>query len=100
MTDTAPVLLCCLLWAHPGQEDALTAYEDEVLALLPDHGAAAQRVRSAVAVAADQPTEVQLYRFPSQQALDAYLSDPRRLALADRRDAAIARTELFPVREV
>lgn len=30
--------LCCLLWAHPGQADAMAAYEDRVLALFPDHG--------------------------------------------------------------
>jgi len=32
------LLLCCLLWAVPGQADAMSAYEDAVLALLPEHG--------------------------------------------------------------
>jgi len=87
--------LCVLLWAHPGQEGALTEYEDEVLALLPDHSARLlARVRSLEPGHAD---EVQLYEFPGQSELDAYLADPRRTALTARRDAAIARTELFPV---
>jgi len=43
------------------------------------------------------PDEVQIFRFPLQQALTAYLDDPRRTTLADERDRAIARTELFPV---
>jgi len=30
-----PLTLCVLLWAHPGAEESLTAYEDQVLALVP-----------------------------------------------------------------
>lgn len=94
MTDT--LTLCCLLWAVPGQEEAMTAYEDEVLALLPERGA--EVVSRAVGDGADgAPHEVQLYRFPGGAALDAYLADPRRLAQAQTRDRVVARTELFPV---
>ena len=32
------VILCVLLWARPGAEEALTAYEERVLSLLPYHG--------------------------------------------------------------
>jgi uncharacterized protein (DUF1330 family) len=84
-----PVTLCVLLWARPGQENALTSYEDQVLALLPDHGA---RVLDRGA-----PTEVQRLEFPSAAAIDAYMKDPRRTALAADRDAAIARTETYPL---
>jgi uncharacterized protein (DUF1330 family) len=82
-----PVTLCVLLWARPGGGEALRAYEDRVLALLPDHGA---RVLDR-----DSPTEVQLLEFPSAAALDAYMKDPRRTALAADREAAIARTEVL-----
>jgi uncharacterized protein (DUF1330 family) len=88
MTET-PVTHCVLLWARPGQENALTSYEDRVLALLPEHGA---RVLDRAA-----PTEVQLLEFPSAAALDAFMKDPRRTALAADRDAAIARTEIYPL---
>ncbi len=96
MTDAAELVLCCLLWAKPGEEAAMTAYEDEVLALIPDHGA--RVVQRAIGAGADgTPHETQLYRFPDSAALDAYLADPRREALASVRDRVVARTELFPV---
>ena len=97
--DAAPdaVELCVLLWAHPGQEDALVAYEDRVLALVPAHGGAVlQRARTS----GDDghPLEVQLLRFPSEDAMQSYLADDRRVALAAERDRVVARTELMRVR--
>ncbi|MBT2518307.1 hypothetical protein J7E29_12745 [Streptomyces sp. ISL-90] len=93
------ITLCCLLWAHPGHEDGLVAYEDAVLAQLPEH-AAEVLSRARGDGSGGHPLEVQLYRFPSQAALDAYLEDPRRLALAEERTRVIARTELFRVANV
>ena len=91
------VNLCVLLWATDGGHIDLVAYEDAVLALLPEHGARVlQRVRTHDAPT-DQPYEVHLLEFPSEQALDAYLGDPRRLAFASQRDRAIARTEILRV---
>jgi hypothetical protein len=90
------IMLCCLLWAHPGQEAALVAYEDQVLAFVPDHrGEVLERVRGDGSLG--HPLEVQIYRFADQSALDAYIADPRRVALADERDRVIARTDLFAV---
>lgn len=90
------VELCVLLWAHPGQEDGLVAYEDRVLALVPAHGGTVlQRARSSGE--AEHPLEVQFYRFPSEAALQAYLADDRRVALAAERDRVVARTELMRV---
>lgn len=92
----APFTVCCLLWARPGLEDDLVAYEDRVLALLPDYGVVVlERVRSDRGP--EHPLEVQLYRVPSQSLLDAYLADPRRLELTAERDRVVARTELFRV---
>jgi uncharacterized protein (DUF1330 family) len=87
---------CVLLWARPGREAALAAYEDQVLARLGEHGGRVlARLRGDGAGAA--PLEVQVIEFDSQAQLDAYLDDPRRTTLADQRDAAVARTEVFPV---
>ena len=62
------VLLCCLLWAHEGRVQELTAYEDAVLALIPEHDG--EVIRRAQSDGADgHPHEVQLYRFASQEAL-------------------------------
>lgn len=91
-----PVTLCVLLWARPGADDALIAYEDRVLGLLPDyHGRVLQRVRSNGTD--DQPLEIQILEFASSEALNGYMSDERRTALADERDRAIARTEVIEV---
>lgn len=88
--------LCVLLWPTPGHEKALSAYEDEVLALLGDHGArVVQRVRSVEA--GDGPLEVQVIELPDEQALAAFMSDPRRVASADERDRVIARTDIMRV---
>lgn len=88
--------LCVLLWARPGAEDALFAYEDRVLGLLADHGGRVlQRARSSGADG--QPLEIQLLEFPSAGALGGYMSDERRTALAGERDRAIARTDVIEV---
>jgi hypothetical protein len=96
MTDPEPLVLCCFLWAMPGEAEGLQSYEDEVLALVGEHrGVVLQRVRSTGD--AGGPQEVQLFRFEDRDGLDGYLDDPRRLALAALRDKVVARTELFPV---
>jgi uncharacterized protein (DUF1330 family) len=88
--------MCVLLWARPGQDDALADYEDRVLALVPEHGGRVlQRARGDGA--GDQPLEVQILEFPSPAALGAYMDDGRRTALAGDRDRAIARTEVINV---
>ena len=93
------VTLCVLLWARAGQEAMLADYEDQVLSLLPAHGGRViSRVRSLET--GDQPHEVHVIEFPTEQAIDDYLRDPTRVALADLRDRAIERTELFRVTTV
>ena len=90
------VVLCCLLWANAGLEDDLSVYEDRVLPLIGDHGGEVlQRARGDGADG--RPHEVQLYRFASQAAIDAYVADPRRAALADERERVVARTDVFHV---
>lgn len=85
-----------LLWAHPGHEAELVAYEDRVLALVPGHGGVVlQRARNTGNPA--HPLEVQFYSFPSEEALQAYLADDRRVALAAERDRVAAKTELIRV---
>ena len=91
--------LCTLLWARPGAEDGLIAYEDHVLRLVPEHGGRVlQRARGSGT--AGQPLEVQILEFPSAQALDAYMTDDRRQSLAGERDKAISKTEVIEVQLV
>jgi hypothetical protein len=92
------IQLCVLLWAQPGAADAMAAYEDTVLALLTDHdGRLVQRARTLPGGPDGAPDETQLIEFTGQAGYDGFLADPRRTALASDRDAAIARTELYPV---
>lgn len=85
-----------LLWAHPGMDEALIAYEDSVLGWVSEHhGRVLQRARSDGADG--RPLEIQLFEWASQSAMDGFMADPRRTALAGDRDRAIARTEIVPV---
>ena len=98
-----PVSLCVLLWAKPGKEPALSAYEDQVLALLADHGGRVLQRGTVIADGAGdgtQPAEIQFLEFPGEAALGSYMNDSRRLAMAADRDAAIARTDLLRIRTV
>lgn len=95
-----PLTLCVLLWSVDGQEGRLSAYEDEVLALIPEYGGAVtSRVRR-IGTDQQQPYEVQVIELPDRAALDGYLADPRRAALASVRDEVVARTEIVPVRPI
>jgi uncharacterized protein (DUF1330 family) len=82
-------------------EAALSAYEDKVLRLVAEHGGRVLHRGTVLPDAqhggGEPPTEVQLLEMPSGQSLGAYVSDPRRLAMAAERDAAVARTDLFRV---
>jgi uncharacterized protein (DUF1330 family) len=88
--------LCVLLWARPGADEALIAYEDRVLGLVAEHGGRVlQRARSSGVDG--QPLEIQLIEFPSAADLDAYMTDERRTFLAGARDRAIAATQVINV---
>ena len=96
---TVNLTLCILLWARPGTEDGLIAYEDRVLGIVPEHGGRVlQRARGSGT--AGQPLEIQLLEFPSAQALDAFMTDDRRQSLAGQRDKAISKTEVIEVQLV
>lgn len=93
------VTLCVLLWARDGQDDALIAYEDAVLALVPSHGGRVQqRVRSDGRDG--HPLEVHLVAFPSEEALDAYLHDDARVRLDGDRARAVLRSQVIRVEPV
>lgn len=84
------------LWPHPGMDHALIAYEDAVLALVDQHeGRVVHRARTDGADG--RPLEIQLFEWASREAMDGYMADPRRVALAADRENAIARTDVVPV---
>ena len=93
------VTLCVLLWARPGAEAGLIAYEDQVLGIASGYGGRIlQRARSSGADG--QPLEVQLLEFPSAGAVEEFMADGRRQSLAGERERVIARTEVIDVQPV
>jgi uncharacterized protein (DUF1330 family) len=80
-----PFTLAFVGHAGAGTADRASAYEDEVLPLLEDHGARVlYRGRRTDHHDDAVPLEIHLLWFPDRAALDAYLADPRRGALLDR----------------
>ena len=97
-TVGARILLLVQLHAHPGRAAALADYEGRALAILGDHGGrleVAIRPTAALAGEGELPDEVHVVSFPSLTQLQAYRKDPRLVALASERDAAIAKTTLL-----
>jgi uncharacterized protein (DUF1330 family) len=93
------VTLCVLLWARPGAESGLIAYEDQVLDIASGYGGQVlQRARSGGGDG--QPLEIQLLEFPTAQAVTEFMADGQRQALADERDRVVARTEVIDVQLV
>lgn len=95
-TRNVSLTMYVFLWPRPGMDEALSAYEDTVLALVPEHCGKVLR-RDRTDGSGGWPLEIQLFEWASQEAIDGYMVDPRRTELAAERAAAIARTEIVPV---
>lgn len=89
--------LCAMIWPHEGREAELTDYEDQVLLMLPDHGAQVLVRARTDGEQPNMPLEIHIIEFPSEEALQSFLEDERRQALAPLRDKAVARTEVTRV---
>jgi uncharacterized protein (DUF1330 family) len=91
------VTICARLWAHPGGEQLLFDYENQVLALLGRHrGKVLWRGRALD----NGPCEIQILEFASGQALVDFQNDPERRGLTALRDQAIERTEVISVEQL
>lgn len=93
------IQLCVLLWEHPGRGQDLAAFEDEVLALLSEHGGRLISRHVVMEREDGDPLEVHVIEMPDEEALADYLRNPVRVRLAHThdRDAVIARTQLLRV---
>jgi hypothetical protein len=81
----APITMAFVGHADPATGAAASAFEDEVLPLLAEHGGRVlYRGRRIPGQDAGLPWEVHLLWFPRRAALDAYLADDRRSALLAR----------------
>jgi uncharacterized protein (DUF1330 family) len=91
------ITICVLLSAVPGLEASLQEYEDRVLELLAAHEA---RVIARLRALDGPLTEVQLLEFASEQSLAEFQGDPRRLDLAELREASIESTTVIRVEPI
>lgn len=80
-----PVTIAFVGYAEAERATAASAYEDEVLPLLADHGAELLiRGRRRNDQDPVLPLEVHVIRFPDRAAYEAFLGNPARLALVER----------------
>lgn len=89
------IRLCVLLWPYSGQEDALRLYEDQVLPLIADYGGELCSRDQVERQTTADPIEIQRIDFPSANALEAFMADPRRLQLEPQRANSIARSDVL-----
>jgi len=96
-----PVTIAFVGYAAPDCVAAASAYEDDVLPLLADHGAVLGfRGRRRADQDPALPLEVHVIRFPSRASYAAFLADERRLALIEQHGDVFATkvvVELDPV---
>lgn len=76
--------------------EAFEAYEDAVLPVLADHGARLERRFRSL----DNALEVHVLYFPSPEARQAYLADPRRTAHAHMWESARVSATLIEMGEI
>jgi uncharacterized protein (DUF1330 family) len=90
------IVLLVSLHVHPGREAELRRFETEAARIMARHGGAIERVIRPVSAPAGAalPHEIHVVTFPRREALAAYRADPELAALAELRQAAIARTEI------
>ena len=88
-------LVVRLTWV-PGKAAQGSEYERTVLPYFVEHGGEVIAAFRPQAQADGLPPadEIQILRIPTQARLDAYLRDPRRLALSPKRAASIAVTDI------
>ena len=92
-----PVYIVVSLWVRDGQQARFEAYERKVARIMARHSGVIERVvrcsRNASA-RSDDPFEVHVLRFPSQEQYETYRADPDRTALAAERAEVITRTDV------
>jgi uncharacterized protein (DUF1330 family) len=96
------LLLTAHLYSHENNIAALRAFEQKALTIIQQYGgeliAAFQPANPGNS--ANIPDEIQLLKFPSLQALDAYRQSAEAAAIAAERLAAIRKTEIFISQEI
>jgi|ERR1019366_5318081 uncharacterized protein (DUF1330 family) len=88
------IIITQLVYIHPGKESVFDAFEAVAIPLISKHGGELLlRLRPTpecvIAGSIDPPYEVHLLRFPSDEALARFTSDPERQALLHLKDDSV-----------
>jgi antibiotic biosynthesis monooxygenase (ABM) superfamily enzyme len=95
---TPPLYILVRLWIHKGLEAEFEAYERKVSRIMARYGGVIERaIRTSRASddGSDEPFEVHVLRFPSQDLYDAYTNDPERRSLSGERAGIITNSDIL-----
>ena len=95
---TAPLYILVRLWIHKGLEAEFEAYERKVSRIMARYGGVIERVIRTSGVSddrSDEPFEVHVLRFPSQDLYDADRDDAERHSLSGERAGIITNTDIL-----
>lgn len=103
-----PFTLAFVGYADADWAEAASAFEDEVLPLLADHGARVvyrgRRTSAGTGTASEDdpslPLEVHLLWFPDRAALAGYMADDRRQSLLDRYGEVFSAKHAFEITDL
>lgn len=90
------------LWLHATCDlSEYEGFEREAATISKLHGGRIERAfRLYESQSEDEPFEIHLVFFPNEAAFESYRSDPRTIALSEKRKSLIARTEIWRGEEV
>jgi uncharacterized protein (DUF1330 family) len=95
---TLPVYIIVKLWIRRGLDAEFEAYERKVSRIMSRYGGVIERsIRTSRASddGSDQPFEVHVLKFPSQDLYDAYTNDAERRSLSGERASIITNTDIL-----
>ncbi len=93
-----PFYILVRIWIHRGLETEFEAYESKVSRIMARYGgviACAIRTSKAPDDGSDQPFEIHVLRFPSQELYNAYLDDAERRSLSGERAGIITNSDIL-----
>jgi uncharacterized protein (DUF1330 family) len=94
---TRPIYIVASLWIRDGDVAGFEAYERKAARIMKRYGGFIERIvrSSALDAASDQPFEVHLVRFPSDEMFERYRTDAELKELSAEREAVITKTLLL-----
>ena len=93
-----PLYILVRIWIHRGLETEFEAYESKVSRIMARYGGVIEcaiRTSKAPDDGSDQPFEIHVLRFPSQELYNAYLNDAERRSLSGARAGIITNSDIL-----